>query len=214
MDNFITKQEAFDYLEISSYQHLRRLVKNHNVETKSLGIGKPTLYNKTDIFGIAVNTKSTKKFAPKKPKEKQQKEKAEKQQKAKELQQKKKEVEKASSNPLNEIGQSEFLRVEQELKEKGLYMEMDRAYLLTYAIAYQNYMFYINLSKELDHTSSDMTGNIKIHPYFSVADKCFNQMEKAATKLGIGIKNRVGIEIKEETNESLMAKLLSDDNEY
>lgn len=208
MEEYISKSEALELLKISSYRQLKRIVDDNNVKTKSLGIGKPTLYDRTDICNCVVQTKSTKKFAPKKPQEKAKQEKAKKEEKAKDIEQKKKEVEKATSSPLNETGQDEFIRVEQELKSKGLYLESDRAYLLAYAIAYQNYMFYVNLSASLDHISSDLNGNEKIHPYFTVADRCFNQMEKAATKLGIGARNRIGLEIKKPKT-GLMADILN-----
>lgn len=208
MQEYIPKQEAFEILSISSYQHLRRIVKKHDIKTKSLGIGKPTLYLKTDICNAVVKTKDTKKFAPKKPQVKAKEKKEKKQTEAKELEQKKKEVEEKTKNPLNKTGQDEYLRVEKELKDKGLYLESDRAYLLVYAIAYQNYMFYVDLSASLDHTSQDQNGGEKVHPYFTVADRCFNQMEKAATKLGIGARNRIGLEIKQPKT-GLMADILN-----
>ncbi|MCP4356241.1 MAG: hypothetical protein GY793_11590, partial [Proteobacteria bacterium] len=159
--DYITKTEALEILNISSYQHLRRLTKKLNIQTKSLGVGKATLYLKSDICGAVVEGKDTQKFAPKKPKEVALEKKVKKQTKATELKQKKKEVEEASSTPLNNIGQSEYLRVEKELKDLGLYEFKDRAILLAYAVCYQNYMFYTNLSAQLDHTTTDEGGNLK-----------------------------------------------------
>lgn len=212
MNNFISKEEAFKILDITSYRQLKRIVDRNNVSTKSLGIGKATLYNKTDICNAVVNTVETKKHAPKKTqqaarqKEKEIKEKKEVE--TKKLNSAKKEINSKNKKPLNETGQDEYLRIEKELKDKGLYLDTDRAYLLVYAIAYQNYMYYVDLSSSLDHVEIDERGNQKIHPYFTIADKFFNQMEKAASKLGIGARNRIGLEIKKEKT-GAMADILS-----
>jgi P27 family predicted phage terminase small subunit len=207
--DYITKSEALEILGITSYQHLRRTVKKHNVQTKSLGVGKATLYLKSDICSAVVEGKDTQKFAPKKEKEKAKEKKEVKIQKAKVKEEAKKEIEAKTKNPLNETGQSEFLRAEQELKDNGTYRELDRALLIAYAISFQNYMFYIDLSATLDHTTVDDNGNQKVNAYFTVADKCFSQMDKMATKLGIGVRSRVGLGVKEPTEESLMSKLLN-----
>ena len=98
---------------------------------------------------------------------------------------------------LNEIGQNEFDRVVQLLKENGTYKEQDRALVLTYAVSFQNWVFATVASARQDNTTSDQFGNLKLHPYFTVAEKCANQMTKNANMLGIGVRSRIGLEIKD-----------------
>ena len=104
---------------------------------------------------------------------------------------------------LNEIGQNEFDRVEELLKENGTYKEQDRALVLTYAVSFQNWVFATVASARNDNTTSDQFGNLKLHPYFMVLDKCLSQMTKIASILGIGIRNRIGIDLKEQKKESI-----------
>ena len=70
-------------------------------------------------------------------------------------------------------------------------------------------MFYVDLSASLDHTTVDENGNQKVNAYLTVSDKFFAQMDKMAKTLGIGVRNRVGLGVKEPTEESLMSKLLN-----
>lgn len=98
---------------------------------------------------------------------------------------------------LNEIGQNEFDRVVELLKENGTYKEQDRALVLTYAVSFQNWVFATVASARNDNTTSDQFGNLKLHPYFTVAEKCANQMTKNANMLGIGVRSRIGLEIKD-----------------
>ena len=57
-------------------------------------------------------------------------------------------------------------------------------------------MFYVDLSASLDHTTVDENGNQKVNPYMTVSNTFFAQMDKMAKTLGIGVRNRVGLEIK------------------
>jgi len=107
------------------------------------------------------------------------------------------------SDLLNEIGQDEFNRVVELLKENGTYKEQDRALVLTYAVSYQNWVFATVASAKQDNTTTDSFGNLKLHPYFMVLDKCLSQMTKIANMLGIGIRSRIGLEIKQEKKESI-----------
>ena len=104
---------------------------------------------------------------------------------------------------LNEIGQNEFDRVVELLKENGTYKEQDRALVLTYAVSFQNWVFATVASAKQDNTTSDQFGNLKLHPYMVVSDKCLTQMTKIASILGIGIRNRIGIQIEEKKKESI-----------
>ena len=104
---------------------------------------------------------------------------------------------------LNEIGQNEFDRVVELLKENGTYKEQDRALVLTYAVSFQNWVFATVASAREDNTTSDQFGNLKLHPYMVVSDKCLTQMTKIASILGIGIRSRIGIQIEEKKKESI-----------
>lgn len=208
MNNFITKNEALEILQVSSYRQLKRIVDRCGIETKSLGIGKATLYNRTQVCKAVVQTDSTKKFAPKKPQVKAKEKKEEKIKVAAKKETAKKEIEKKTKNPLNETGQDEFIRVQGELKGLGIYEEKDRAILLSYCICYQNYMFYIDLSASLSHTTTDDNGNDKVNPYFTVADKLLSQMIKLSSILGIGKRSTIGLDIKPVAEESMISQLL------
>lgn len=104
---------------------------------------------------------------------------------------------------LNEIGQNEFNRVVALLKENGTYKEQDRALVLTYAVSFQNWVFATIASAREDNTTTDQFGTLKLHPYFQVAEKCASQMTKNANMLGIGIRSRIGLEIKKEKKKGI-----------
>ena len=104
---------------------------------------------------------------------------------------------------LNEIGQDEFERVVALLKENGTYKEQDRALILTYAVSFQNWVYATIASGKQDNTTTDQFGVLKLHPYFTVAERCANQMAKNAGMLGIGVRSRIGIELKEKKKESI-----------
>ena len=113
------------------------------------------------------------------------------------------------SDLLNEIGQDEFNRVVELLKENGTYKEQDRALVLTYAVSYQNWVYATIASAKQDNTTTDQFGTLKLHPYFTVAEKCATQMSKNAAMLGIGIRSRIGLDIKEKKKESIFDVLNS-----
>lgn len=113
--------------------------------------------------------------------------------------------------PLDAIGQAEFLRVERLTKANGTYEELDQSLLLFYAISYQKYINAVVKSGQLDDLTMNAMGDEKVHPYFTVAEKCFNHMTKIATALGLGVRNRIGLEIKKEKKKSMMDMLNSDE---
>lgn len=106
-------------------------------------------------------------------------------------------------SPLNKVGMAEFQRVTDLLIEQGTYKEVDRALVLAYAISYQKYIFSTVASAKMDDTTMNDFGDLKIHPYFQVADKCLTQMNKLATMIGIGARSRVGLEIQQKKKESI-----------
>lgn len=115
--------------------------------------------------------------------------------------------------PLDGIGQAEFLRVEKLLKLNGTYQELDQSLLLFYAISYQKYINAVVKSGQLDDLTMNETGDEKVHPYFTVAEKSFNHMTKIATALGLGVRNRIGLEIKKEKKKSMM-DILNEKEEF
>lgn len=209
---YISKQDAMEILQITNDRTLRRYVSKYNIETQSNGNGRASLYKETDIHRVFSLTKESKdKYNP----STQKKAKEKKEQKQKEIEKKVKAKEKAESdkvNILNEVGQDEFMRVQDLLRENGTYKDVDRALLIAYAIAYQNYTFYVNMSSQLDHVSLDSNGAMKVSPYFQVADKFFKQMESMAKLLGVGERSRVGLEIKKQEEKSMFDILNAKDD--
>lgn len=231
---YITGLQAQKIIGITTRQGLNKFVKRHSVEVKSQGAGKPNLYNKTQIKKAiepkkppvkkTTNTKPKKppkKVIKKKPTEKHEYEKKpksknnekdeydlqieEKKKQTLEAQKKAKErLEKEDFNPLDKIGQDEYIRVQDLLIENGTYTEQDRGILLAYAIAYQKYINATVQSADYNDTTMDDFSNLKVHPYFQVADRCFTQMEKAARNLGIGANNRKGLDVKGKKKRGIM----------
>lgn len=238
---YLSKQQAMELLQISTDRSLQRYVKKFEVRTKTLGIGKPSLYCEDDLVQVfALIKKGKDKHNPKAKvkaiEKKIVKEKTiEKNAKLKEETRKElnlvgeykpvdnlsddEDIIKPPYNPnefqmkdlLNEIGQDEFDRVVELLKENGTYKEQDRALVLTYAVSFQNWVFATVASAKQDNTTSDQFGNLKLHPYFTVAEKCAAQMSKNASMLGIGVRSRIGIEIKSPKKETIFDILNSKD---
>lgn len=223
---YLLPNQAMELLQITTRQGLHKVVVNHNITVKSQGAGKPNLYLKSDLERYkkdnAKNIEKNKTKTVIQKAEKVKKEKVERKVKAKKLKvETKKELNLISENDsidnlfddediikpklldfemkdlLNEIGQNEFDRVVELLKENGTYKEQDRALVLTYAVSFQNWVFATVASARQDNTTSDQFGNLKLHPYFTVAEKCANQMTKNANMLGIGVRSRIGLEIKD-----------------
>ena len=228
---YVLPNEAMELLQITTRQGLHKVVVNHNITVKSQGAGKPNLYLKSDLERYkkdnAKNIEKKKNPQVIEKAEKVKKEKVERKVKAKKLKvETKKELKLISEEPienlfddediikpklldfnmkdlLNEIGQNEFDRVVELLKENGTYKEQDRALVLTYAVSFQNWVFATVASARNDNTTSDQFGNLKLHPYMVVSDKCLTQMTKIANMLGIGIRSRIGVETKQPKKESI-----------
>ena len=228
---YLLPNQAMELLQITTRQGLHKVVVNHNITVKSQGAGKPNLYLKSDLERYkkdnAKNIEKKKNPQVIQKAEKVKKEKVERKVKAKKLKAEvKKELNLISEdepidnlfddediikppknedlqNPLNEIGQNEFNRIIDILTENGTYKEQDRALVLAYSISYQKYIYAVAASAREDDTTSDQFSNLKIHPYFLICDKCLTQMTKIASILGIGIRNRIGIDLKEQKKESI-----------
>lgn len=108
-----------------------------------------------------------------------------------------------SKDILTKDGQIIFDKLREELIANGTYQDKDIALLQAYCVSYQKYINAINRSAEFSDTTMDDFGNLKVHPYFQVADKCLSQMDKLAKALGIGVKNRVGLEIAKPKKETI-----------
>lgn len=221
---YILPNEAMELLQITTRQGLHKVVVNHNITVKPQGAGKPNLYLKSDLERYkkdnAKNIKAMKNPQVIQKAEKIVKDIKEKKVKAKKLKvEVKKELNLISEDEnlfndediikpklldfnmkdlLNEIGQNEFDRVVQLLKDNGTYKEQDRALVLTYAVSFQNWVFATVASAREDNTTTNNFGELKLHPYFTVAEKCANQMSKNANMLGIGVRSRIGLEIKDD----------------
>lgn len=213
---YITGKQAQLILNITTRQGLNKIVRVNNITIKSQGPGKANLYLESDIKKVAKKTNAQRsKTNPKLKKKTETKKKLISKKKEvikKDQEQKPKILKNESKNtnlddeeftPLNKIGQSEFLRVEKLLIKNGTYEEVDRSLLLFYAISYQKYINAVTMSAKNDDTTMDDFGNLKIHPYFTVADKTFSHMQKLAVMLGIGVKSRVGLDIKKEKKKSV-----------
>lgn len=227
---YILPNEAMELLEITTRQGLHKIVVNHNITVKSQGQGKPNLYLKSDLERYTIENKDKirlkKKHQTLEKAATIKKEKVERKVKNQKL---KAEIKKELNlvgedepidnlfddediikppkedlqNPLNEIGQNEFNRIINILTENGTYKEQDRALVLAYSISYQKYIYAVAASAREDDTTSDQFANLKIHPYFLICDKCLTQMTKIASILGLGIRNRIGIQIEEKKKESI-----------
>ena len=215
---YITGKEAQHILNITTRQGLHKIVKDHRLEVKSQGAGKPNLYLKSDIEKYTKdNKKNIEKYKPKTSIKKNDKKKKIVEQNIETIEDAKKnakdDMNKEDFNPLNQIGEDEFLRVEKLLISNGTYSDLDRSLLLSYSIAYQKYINAVTMSAQNDDTTMDDIGNLKVHPYFTVADKCFTHMHKMAVMLGIGVRSRVGLEIKKEKKKS-MFDILNQNEEF
>lgn len=226
--NLILMSEVLEILQVTSRRSFIRYKKQFPVTEHEQGIGKPKLYIKSEIQELAKKINPKKNIKQKA--EKLKKEKVERKVKNQKLKAEiKKELNlvgehkpvdnlfddediiKPLFNPnefemkdlLNEIGQDEFDRVVELLKENGTYKEQDRALVLTYAVSFQNWVFATVASAKQDNTTSDQFGNLRLHPYFQVAKEAFNQMEKSSKLLGIGVRSRLGIELKQPKKESI-----------
>ena len=225
---YLLPNQAMELLQITTRQGLHKVVVNHNITVKSQGAGKPNLYLKSDLERYkkdnAKNIEKKKNPQVIQKAEKVKKEKVERKVKAKKLKvEVKKELNLISEdenlfddediikppknedlqNPLNEIGQNEFNRIIDILTENGTYKEQDRALVLAYSISYQKYIYAVAASAREDDTTSDQFGNLKLHPYFIVSEKSLGIMTKIAAMLGLGIRNRIGIQIEEKKKESI-----------
>jgi len=215
-DKYITGRLAYLILNITTRQGLNKIVRANNITIKSQGAGKANLYLESDIKEVAKKTNAQRsKTNPKLKKKIEDKKKviSKKKEVIKKDQEQKPDVlknEPKNTNlddeeftPLNKIGQSEFLRVEKLLIKNGTYEEVDRSLLLFYAISYQKYINAVTMSAKNDDTTTDDFGNLKIHPYFLVADKCFTHMSKLATMMGIGVRNRLNLDIEKGKKKSV-----------
>lgn len=220
---YISPNEAMRLLEITTRQGLHKIVTLNNVEFKSQGAGKPNLYLKSDLekykkdnaYNIKTNKPKTLLKKVKKIEETIKKNKVSnkklKEEVRKDLSLESNDEEQPFSkptyndlrNPLNDIGQDEYNRVIEILKENGTYKEQDRGLVLAYAISYQKYIYAIAASAKEDDTTMDQFSNLKIHPYFTVSKDCLSQMIKIAAILGIGVRSRVNLDIKEKKKETI-----------
>jgi len=210
-NQYITAKEALKILDVSTTRTLQRYKEKYNIKTKSTGVGKLTLYFKSDIKKCKIEKQSKDKYTNKKVIKKNEDKKIATIQKIDntktEIQKNKQSLTNEDFNPLNKIGQDEFIRIEKLLIDKGIIDELDRGILIAYCISYQKYIHAVTQSANNDDTTMDDFGNLKVHPHFTIADKCLTQMNRLAGILGIGVRNRQGLDIKKGKKSSMMAIL-------
>ena len=204
---YITGKQAQLILSITTRQGLNKAIKGKEVSIKKQGAGKSNLYLESDIKEVAKKTNKQRLKTNPKLKKKIEKKKNIVKKNIESVEESKKnakdDISKEDFNPLNKIGQDEFLRVEKLLKENETYTDLDRGLLLSYSIAYQKYINAVTMSAKNDDTTMDDFGNLKVHPYFTVADKCFTHMQKMSVMLGIGVRSRVGLGAKKPKKKSV-----------
>ena len=225
--DYISGRDAMLLMGITTRQRLNQIVRKHNISFKNTGVGMPNIYLKSDVEAyVKLNTKPPKppkdenrviKTRRKKVKvEKVVRKKKTKAEATKEIttikdnlstvEENNKRIKQGgflNSDPLNETGREHFNYLREKLIEDGTYNEKDIGILQSYCVSYQKYIHAINASNDELDTTIDSFGNVKISPYFLVADKCLSQMTKLAGILGIGARSRVGLPIKEPKKESV-----------
>ena len=209
---YITGKQSQLILNITTRQGLNKIVKKHNITIKKQGAGKANLYLESDVNEVSKKTiKQRLKTNPTLKKKIVEKKKVIKEKIVKIV--KKKEVGFLDNNPLNKTGQEVFNQLREELITNGTYEDKDLSLLQAYCVSYQKYINAINQSAEQLDTFMDEFGNVKIHPYFTIADKCLSQMDKIGKALGLGIRNRVGLDIKKDKKKS-MFDVLNEKEEF
>lgn len=227
---YISGQQAQLLLDITTRQQLRNIVVKNNIGKKSQGAGKPNLYLKEDIEKYLTQEKNrgktkadTKKIKTVKKKIETKKKTIKKNLEARPSEldppkpptekQKEQAEEEKEFTPLNKIGQDEYLRVEQELTALGTYESVDRSILLFYAISYQKYINAVTQSAQYDDVTMNDIGDLKVHPYFTIAKTCLADMHKLARDMGIGVRNRIGVEVKKKKEKGIMDMMLEVDKD-
>ena len=214
---YISPNEAMRLLEITTRQGLHKIVTLNNVEFKSQGAGKPNLYLKSDLekykkdnaYNIKTNKPKTLLKKVKKIEETIKKNKVSNKKLKEEVRKDLIEKPFTMNELLNPVGQDEFNRVLKILEENGTYEDQDRGLLLVYAVSYQDWIFEKIASSREGNTTTDQFGNEKISPHFIAAKDCAAAMAKNAANLGIGVRSRLGLDIKEKKKKTIFDKINS-----
>jgi P27 family predicted phage terminase small subunit len=217
MENeWIYKEKAQELLKIGSYMQLRRYANRYNIETKSLGKGKPTVYKYSDVMRAFTEAEDAKRFAPKTATKKRISKEIVEREHEEKKEESKQEIKKEHSDeklfsPIGAIGTAEKLRVEELLAELGTIHNVDNSIVLAYAMAYERYMYYSSLAHKIDSVEYDPSGAMKVSPYHTISKDHFKQMESLAKILGIGARSRIGLVIEEEKEINPFQKLMEDE---
>lgn len=210
---YVSGREAQQILNITTRQGLHKIVTEHNVKIKKQGAGKANLYLRKDIEDYKINNKDNINRGRTKQDDKKFKDKQKTIEKKKEVSNTTKKRGLLNNNPLNEIGQEVFDDLREQLIKNGTFEDKDISLLQAYCVSYQKYINAINQSADQMDTFMDDFGNVKVHPYFSIADKCLSQMDKVAKALGIGVRNRIGIEPKKDDSNDIASVIAKAMNE-
>ena len=213
-NEYIIAKEALKILGVTHNRSLNRYTKQFNIRFIDNGKGFPKTYNLEDIERVANSREKKLKeihtdiTANEKVEERKEKFLA-----PETKYNESKQNGFLDNDPLNKVGKEHFDYLREQLIKDGTYSDKDVGLLQAYCISYQKYIHSVNQSNaELD-TTIDNFGNVKISPYFLVADKCLTQMDKIAKTLGIGARSRVGLPIKEPKKESVF-DILAKDEEF
>lgn len=114
-----------------------------------------------------------------------------------------------SSDNLTKVGYEYLAEATGHLKKLKLYNDADKEILVLYALSVQNFYKYLYLSNQNDGICTSDTGMITIHPYHRIMMDYQKMMIHYSDRLGFNPLARTKFEIKEEKEESEMAKILA-----
>ncbi len=209
---YITGKQAQLILNITTRQGLHKIVKAENIFIKSQGAGKANLYLESDIKEVAKKTNAQRlKTNPRLKKKIETKIKVIKE-KIKVNKVKKNETEKfqkedESKTVLSEIGKNEYSKIKKLLEDNGTLDEVDDSLLQAYAISYQEFFTYSYEITKRNGVDENEAGELKPTIYIGMKKTAFDQMKIMAGMLGIGVRNRIGVDVKKEKKVSVFDML-------
>lgn len=229
---YILPNQAMELLQITTRQGLHKVVVNHNITVKSQGAGKPNLYLKSDLERYkkdnAKNIEKKKNPQVIEKAEKVKKEKIERKVKSENL--KKtiddkikgniivpkievfEELEKEAFLILNDIGLRKFKKLIEYLKLNGLFKSVDNDVVLYYCSAYEDYFEAKIALKENKGITYDQFGKEIVSPYATLKKEAESKMIEYSKNLGIGSRNRLGLDFKEPKKESMFDILKTEES--
>lgn len=108
---------------------------------------------------------------------------------------------------LNKSARAEWKRVAQELHNKGVLTQMDRAVLAAYAQAYGRWHEAEEKVNELGFVVKTAMGNLVQNPYLSIANRAMQDMTRIAAEFGMTPASRTRVKAEGEKKKSLAEEL-------